>query len=239
MVMPLSRPPAPEQAAVERAGRASARRAMRCAALAAAVAIALAGCSGSATGSTLAFWSFSGIQQRDQVERYLAERPDARIELTEIGTSSETAAALTAALAGGNAPDLVLIQGEDLPRFVQAEEHFLDLRTFAGPSVSQTYLPWAWDAATAASGKVIGIPTDVGGMALAYRADLFAQAGLPTDPEAVAELWPTWDAFVEVGERFVGRSDAAFVDNASTTVFVGNSMPRYSTSLSMSNIANE
>ena len=221
--MTESRPAEPDKGAGERRPRGAARRAARFTALATAVGVALAGCAGSSGDGPVTFWSFSGIQQGEQVERYLAERPDLRIELTEIGTSSETAAALTAALAGGSAPDLVLIQGEDLPRFIEADDHFLDLRAFAEASVSQTYLPWAWDAATAPSGKVIGIPTDVGGMALAYRADLFAQAGLPTDPEDVADLWPTWDAFVDVGERFVGRSDAAFVDNVSTTVFVNAS----------------
>ena len=198
-------------------------RARRPLGLTVAGALALAGCAAPAHDSTLEFWSFTGIQQGEQVDRYLAANPGARIALSEIGTSGETADALTAALAGGRAPDLVLIQGDDLPRFIAAEEHFLDLRRFADDDVAAEYLPWAWDAATTASGKVVGIPTDVGGMALAYRADLFEDAGLPTDPDAVAALWPTWRAFVEVGEAFVERSDAAFVDNVSTTVFVNAS----------------
>ncbi|MHC3000124.1 hypothetical protein OB08_13570 [Microbacterium sp. HJ5] len=186
-------------------------------------ALTLTGCSAPAAEDAVSFWSFTGIQQGAQVERYLAANPGARIDLSEIGTSGETADALTAALAGGRPPDLVLIQGEDLPRFVDAEQHFLDLGDLAGDGYGDQYLPWAWDAATTPSGKVIGIPTDVGGMALAYRADLFQEAGLPTEPEAVSALWPTWDAFVEVGTRFVAGSDAAFVDNVSTTVFVNAS----------------
>jgi cellobiose transport system substrate-binding protein len=182
----------------------------------------LTGCTGDAHG-VVTFWSYTGIQQGEQVERYLAARPDARIQLSEIGTSSETADALAAALAGGQAPDLVLIQGDDLPRFVDADQHFLDLRDFAEGDLAGEYLPWAWDAATTATGKVIGVPTDVGGMALAYRADLFEAAGLPSDPEEVASLWPTWEAFVDVGARFVERSDLAFVDNVSTTLFVNAS----------------
>ncbi|WP_164743420.1 ABC transporter substrate-binding protein [Microbacterium sulfonylureivorans] len=186
------------------------------------LAIVLPGCA-SPSDEALSFWSFTGIQQGDQVDRYLDANPDARIELSEIGTSTETADALTAALAAGQTPDLVLIQGDDLPRFVSADRHFLDLRRFAGEDAAEGYLPWAWEAATTQSGRVIGIPTDVGGMALAYRSDLFEQAGLPTDPGEVEALWPTWDAFIEVGTRFAARSDAAFVDNVSTTVFVNAS----------------
>lgn len=180
----------------------------------------LAGCAAPAGDGALTFWSFTGIQQGEQVERYLASHPQSRIALSEVGTSAETADALTAALAGGQAPDLVLIQGDDLPRFAAADQHFRDLRDFGADDVAAHYLTWAWDAATTRTGKVIGIPTDVGGMALAYRADLFEEAGLPTDPAEVAALWPTWEAFVEVGADFVARSDTAFVDNVSTTVFV-------------------
>ena len=187
-----------------------------------AAALLLAGCT-SPSDEALSFWSFTGIQQGEQVDRYLDANPDARIELSEIGTSTETADALTAALAAGQTPDLVLIQGEDLPRFIAADDHFLDLRRFAEEDTSGRYLNWAWDAGTTASGKVIGIPTDVGGMALAYRTDLFAQAGLPTEPEDVEALWPTWESFIDVGKRFVARSDTAFIDNVSTTVFVNAS----------------
>jgi len=188
-----------------------------------AVSVVIAGCSGPGDDSAVKFWSFTGIQQAAQVDSYLAAHPDSQIALSEVGTSSETADALTAALAGGQGPDLVLIQGDDLPRFAAADHHFRDLREFGADDVSDEYLPWAWDAATTPSGKVIGIPTDVGGMALAYRADLFAEAGLPTDPAEVAALWPTWQDFVDVGADFAARSDAAFVDNVSTTLFVNAS----------------
>lgn len=218
-------PAARDGAAAENGGPPRPRSARTLGPVAATVAVSLllSGCGPSEGTPALSFWSFTGIQQGEQVDRYLASHPGVRIELSEIGTSSETADALTAALAAGRAPDLVLIQAEDLPRFVAADQHFLDLGRLAGEDLSGDYLPWAWDAATTASGKVIGIPTDVGGMALAYRADLFAAAGLPTDPVEVAALWPTWDAFVEVGARFVRRSDAAFIDNVSTTVFVNAS----------------
>ncbi|MFB8146719.1 ABC transporter substrate-binding protein [Microbacterium sp. NPDC056003] len=196
-------------------------------ALAVAGSLLLGGCAAAPSDGPMTFWSFTGIQQGEQVEGYLETHPGARIELSEVGTSAETADALTAALAAGHAPDLVLIQGDDLPRFLDAEDHFVDLRDFGGDDVGGEYLDWARDAATTAGGKVIGVPTDVGGMALAYRADLFAAAGLPTDPEEVAALWPTWENFVETGIRFSARSDVAFVDNVSTTVFVNaaNQLP--------------
>ena len=165
-----------------RAGRGRAARARALGAALLASSVLIAACAGPEEDTAVEFWSFTGIEQAAQVEGYLSGHPDSRIALSEVGTSSETADALTAALAGGQAPDLVLIQGDDLPRFASADHHFRDLREFGADDLSDDYLPWAWQAATTPSGKVIGIPTDVGGMALAYRADLFAAAGLPTDP---------------------------------------------------------
>ncbi|MCC2031517.1 ABC transporter substrate-binding protein [Microbacterium allomyrinae] len=196
--------------------------------------MALAICALAATGLTacapaddstgpVRFWAFSGIEQVSQVEKYLDENPGVAIELAEQGTSAETADALTAALAAGAPPDLVLIQADDMPRFLASPERFTDLRSLGADANSGDYLPWAWEAGLGPAGEVIGIPTDVGGMSIAYRADLFEAADLPTDPEAVAALWPTWQDFIHVGERFTEATGIPFVDNVSTTLFANAS----------------
>jgi cellobiose transport system substrate-binding protein len=76
-----------------------------------------------------------------------------------------------------------------------------------------------WSQSVAKDGQVLGIPTDVGGLAIAYRKDLFAAAKLPTDRDAVGKLWPTWDKFIEVGKQYKAATGKAFVDNAATSVF--------------------
>jgi cellobiose transport system substrate-binding protein len=174
---------------------------------------------GGGDGSSFEFWSFAAINQGVSVDAYREKHPDVRVELTEVGTSVETAQALTTALAGGEVPDLVLIQGDDLPKFVQQPQNFVDLRTLGAGDVADDYLDWVMRQGVAGDGEVLGIPTDVGGMAVAYRTDLFAAAGLPTDREAVSALWPTWDAFVETGKRYKQATGRAFTDNAATSVF--------------------
>jgi cellobiose transport system substrate-binding protein len=83
------------------------------------------------------------------------------------------------------------------------------------------WLDWKYAAATTADGtSTIGYGTDVGGLAMCYRRDLFAKAGLPTDRQAVAALWPTWDDFIAVGGKFVnGIHDPKrkFIDGATNT----------------------
>ncbi|MEV1003847.1 extracellular solute-binding protein [Nonomuraea sp. NPDC050202] len=173
----------------------------------------------SGDGKSFEFWSFTGINQKKSVEDYQKANPGVEVKLTEVGTSVETAQALTTALAGGKVPDLVLIQGDDLPKFVQQPQNFQDLRQYGADKIKGDYLDWVISQSTAKSGEIIGIPTDVGGMAVAYRTDLFKEAGLPTDREEVSKLWPTWDAFIETGKKYTAATGKAFVDNAATSVF--------------------
>ena len=174
---------------------------------------------GGGDGKSFEFWSFSAINQKASVDAYREKHPDIDIKLTEVGTSTETAQALTTALAGGKVPDLVLIQGDNLPQFVEQPQNFVDLRTLGADDLKGDYLDWVIKQSIAKDGEVLGIPTDVGGMGVAYRTDLFAAAGLPTDREAVSALWPTWDAFIETGKRYKQATGKAFTDNAATSVF--------------------
>ena len=87
--------------------------------------------------------------------------------------------------------------------------------------IKQNYLPWRWEQGVAFNDNVIGIPTDVGGLQVAYRTDLFKKAGLPTDRVAVSKLWPTWEAFIATGQKYVGKltpaekkSGKGFIDDA-------------------------
>lgn len=60
-------------------------------------------------------------------------------------------------------------------------------------------------ASTPDGGTLIGLPTDIGGLAMCYRTDLFAKAGLPTERDQVSALWSTWEDYVDVGNQFLAK----------------------------------
>nr|WP_179756360.1 extracellular solute-binding protein [Kineococcus aurantiacus] len=200
------------------------RRALALSALAGGLGLGAAACSsGSGASSdpnTFEFWSFTGINQKTDVEAYKKLAPDVTVKLTEVGNAQETAQGLTTALAGGKVPDLVLVQAGDLPKFMKNPGNFTDLNTLGGADVKGDYVDWVMAQATATSGELVGIPTDVGGMGVAYRTDLMAAAGLPTNRDEVGALWPTWDDFIATGQRYTQATGNAFIDNAATTVFL-------------------
>lgn len=201
------------------------KRLITTAAIVATAMLLVTGCSpgsgggGSGDSKSFEFWSFTGINQKADVEVYKKAHPDVEIKLTEVGSTTETAQALTTALAGGKVPDLVLIQGDDLPKFMQSADNFVDLASLGADQRKGDYLDWVMKQSVTQDGKIIGIPTDVGGMAIAYRTDLFKAAGLPTDRDQVSKLWPTWDGFLETGKKYVQATGKPFLDNTSTSVF--------------------
>ncbi|MER7935089.1 extracellular solute-binding protein [Streptomyces sp. NPDC093272] len=80
------------------------------------------------------------------------------------------------------------------------------------------WVSWKEKQATAADGTVIGAGTDIGPMSLCYRTDLFKQAGLPTDREAVAKaVAGGWEDYLKLGEQFKKKAPSGtyFMDSAS------------------------
>jgi cellobiose transport system substrate-binding protein len=83
----------------------------------------------------------------------------------------------------------------------------------------------------APNGAQIGLGTDVGSLAICYRRDLFKKAGLPTNRDAVSRLWPTWQKYIAVGQRFEQRAPkgVSFFDSGSNVynAMIGQLNPAY------------
>ncbi|MFE2875240.1 ABC transporter substrate-binding protein [Streptomyces roseus] len=96
-------------------------------------------------------------------------------------------------------------------------DKWVDLGKTGGADLG-AFLDWKVKQATTADGKVIGLGTDIGPMAICYNKDLFAQAKLPTDRAEVSALWAgDWSKFIAAGETYKKNAPAgtAFHDSAS------------------------
>ncbi|GAB3071625.1 ABC transporter substrate-binding protein [Micromonospora schwarzwaldensis] len=201
----------------------------RLAAVALVAATALLGTTGCGGGDepaadgpvTLTVDVFGQFGYADLYQEYMASHPD--VKIVERGTGSnldEYSPKLTQWLAAGKgAGDVVAIEEGLLVEYKANPQNFVNLLDHGAADLKGNFLDWKWNQGLTADGKqLIGLGTDVGGMAMCYRKDLFAKAGLPTDREAVSRLWPTWQDYVKVGEQFTAKkTGAAFLDAATNT----------------------
>ncbi|MCG6567723.1 extracellular solute-binding protein [Tessaracoccus sp. Y36] len=117
--------------------------------------------------------------------------------------------------AGSGLPDITGVKGEDIAFFKSQAKFFVDLNTVGAADIKGDYLEYKWNQATAADGKQLGIPIDVGPTALFYRFDIFEEAGLPSDPEELAASIRTWDEYIELGKKLLAaKPDTYLIRNA-------------------------
>jgi cellobiose transport system substrate-binding protein len=178
---------------------------------------ALAGCSSSKKSSasggnvTLEMWGFSDLS-KSLVSEYEKSHPGITIhsKISDYDASHQT---LLTALASGRGPDIAQIAIDYMGEFVANPSTFTDLRQYGAETLKPDYIDWRWNGGVASDGTIVGIPTDVGGMAVAYRTDLFQKAGLPTSPAAVGALWPTWQGYLDAGRKYVAATHKKFIDS--------------------------
>lgn len=70
------------------------------------------------------------------------------------------------------------------------------------------FAPFTVANVTLPDGKIALLPKHTGPGGMFYRSDIFAEAGLPTDPAEVEALFSDWDAFIENGQKLVIPTNA-------------------------------
>lgn len=123
---------------------------------------------------------------------------------------------MTKLAAGSGLADVQAVEEGHLSDILDKSSKFNDLAKI-GPAdaTADRWLPWKYDAGKDKNGKLIGYGTDIGPDAMCYRKDLFAAAGLPTDPEAVKSLFSSWDSYFQAGADYVAKTGGkAWFDSA-------------------------
>ncbi len=160
-----------------------------------------------------------GYKEAGLFDEYQQLHPNVKISFNSVEQEQNYYQALQTHLAAGSG--LGDIQGIEVGRIAEIvqsrSDKFVNFNDYGGAALKSTFFPWKWQEATTGDGKTIGLGTDVGPMAMAYRTDLFKKAGLPTDRAEVAKLWSTWADYVNTGKTYMAKAPAgsSFMDTAS------------------------
>jgi cellobiose transport system substrate-binding protein len=176
---------------------------------------------GTANGKTkLVVQTFGQFGYEQAVKDYEAANPDIDVDLQKLGELRDFQPRLVQWLgAGKGAGDVVALEEGVLLGYIQQPDNFVNLFDYGGEELKDNFLSWKWERGITPDGKkLVGLGTDVGGLALCYRRDLFQKAGLPVERAEVAKLLPTWDAYKQVGEQFKAKDVGAAWNDSATGV---------------------
>ncbi|MCH7231845.1 extracellular solute-binding protein [Glycomyces sp. L485] len=193
----------------------------------AASALALSACSGdgddqeAATNEdgkkVLTLRIFQDFGYEALVAEYNDMQDDVEVVMEGQGTNfdAEHRPAVETALEAGTSPgDVIGMDEQAMAQMMVRSDWWADLAEHGYDSRASEYPDWKWELGHTVDGGLAGFGTDVGGMGLCYRADLFEEAGLPTDRAELAAAWSDWDGFTDLAQQFVDSDvDADFVDS--------------------------
>ncbi|MFJ9863282.1 ABC transporter substrate-binding protein [Streptomyces sp. NPDC101165] len=167
---------------------------------------------------TVGTFGVFGYKQAGLYDEYMKLHPNINIkENVTTRTDVYWPKVLTRLQAGSGTDDLQAIEVGNITEAVQTQgSKFVDL----GKDVDKSqWLDWKNAQATTKDGKLIGLGTDIGPMAICYRKDLLQKAGLPTDRTKLAGMWKgDWAKYVDVGKQYMKKAPKGtkFVDSASS-----------------------
>ena len=157
----------------------------------------------------------------DAVTAFQAANPKIKVDVQNMGQLKDFEPKLAQWLAAkSGAGDVVMLEEGTLLGYLQDSANFADLLKLGAADLKADYLPYKWDGAfTADKKKLVGLGTDIGGLALCYRTDLFAAAGLPTARADVSAKVKTWTDYEALGKQFAASpagKNAKWLDSATS-----------------------
>jgi cellobiose transport system substrate-binding protein len=212
------------------------RRTRAAAAVAGAASIALlaAGCApaggsgGSESGEQieLTITTFGTMGFEELYTQFEDENPGVKIVANNIDTGGNARTdAFTKLGAGSGLSDVVAIEEGWLGQIMEVSDQFVDLRDHGIEDRKDDWVPWKYEQATDAEGRVIGYGTDIGPEGICFNGPALEAAGLPSDREGFAEFIggadATWESYFAAGKQYQEATGKAWYDHSG---FVWNAM---------------
>lgn len=165
------------------------------------------------TDKKLVVWQATGCNLENQIKQWGKEN-DVEIDLQVLGQHDMMNNLNTVLAAGSGAPDVTTIGGPYIEHFKEHPQYWVNFLDMGVQSIEDDYLPWRLNQLYSKDKSfLIGLPTDIGPTALAYRPDIFAKAGLPTDRDELAKMINSWDDLLEIGKQIKEKTGIPMFNN--------------------------
>jgi ABC-type glycerol-3-phosphate transport system substrate-binding protein len=149
-----------------------------------------------------------------------AAYPNIKVNIQGIPTAnSGYLNAVQRALMAGGGPDVAMIE-INMMALLRDRPQWADLSQppYNAGELMASFAPFTVANVTLPDGKIVALPKHTGPGGMFYRKDIFAEAGLPSDPEAVAALFADWDAFIAEGKKLVVPNERWVIGNGEEIV---------------------
>ncbi|MDD5368906.1 MAG: extracellular solute-binding protein [Anaerolineaceae bacterium] len=113
-----------------------------------------------------------------------------------------------------DSPDLIYLEGSRVGELA-TKGYLSDITSFAAPAILD--FPNVLLSNASYDGKTYAVPLNTNPVVMYYRKDVFAKAGLPTDPERVEMLLSTWDTLLSACQTIKAKENLPCFDLSRTT----------------------
>ncbi|NNC80045.1 MAG: extracellular solute-binding protein [Acidimicrobiales bacterium] len=142
----------------------------------------------------LAVWPTPGLT--DAIVTWEREHPTATVIL-DVSPFDDHHQDILNPLVSAITPDVVAFDAQYSANFRANPDLLLDLSSYDTSQLEARSVGWAWQQGVTPDGSLLGVPVDVGGVALAYRADLLAQ-----NMTRQVEAAESWCELIAVGDMY-------------------------------------
>ncbi|GHK00661.1 ABC transporter substrate-binding protein [Streptomyces sp. NPDC003753] len=136
------------------------------------------------------------------VDQFNKTHKDVQVDWVQAGVGQDEYTKLKTALkAGQGAPDVVMLEFQELPT-IQLTKGLLDIGKYGANDDKKNYVPWAWNQVSDGD-HVYAVPVDGGPMAMLYREDIFKKYKL--------KVPTTWDEYKQEAAKLHAADPKAYM----------------------------
>lgn len=139
--------------------------------------------------------------------------PNIEIEYQINGTDDVFNKFLVSSTTGDVVPDVIAVESSHLGKLVEVGS-LLDITDRVEPYKDKMN-DFKWADATK-DGKIYAMPWDSGPSVMFYRNDIFAEAGLPSEPEEVAKHIQTFDDYYDAAKQIKEKTGVTIFSDSKT-----------------------